>query len=218
MLEQESNINNTDLPLYVFGAGGLCGDVIDIANLCGWSVCGIVDLPLISDAYYRGIPIINEEQFITEHAGDNLAIVIAISNCTNKEKLVKRLLPYTQFIFPSIIHPNSYISDSSKVGFGTIIFPQVFVGSDVKIGDFVLLDCSCHIGHNSHIGSYSSLYPRATIAGNVIVGENTLIGAGAMTLQGISIQKGSVLGIGSVLMENIDTASLWIGNPAKYKK
>lgn len=89
---------------------------------------------------------------------------------------------------------------------GIKIGNKVLIAPDVKI---------CTANHSTdpvaRANGEGNLYP-------VTIGDNVWIGAGSVILPGVTIADNCVIGAGSVVTSDTKPDSLYVGNPAVFKK
>ena len=117
--------------------------------------------------------------------------------------------------FYTIIHPSSYVSESSIISNGVMIEPHVVISSQSRIGFGVYIKRGSLIGHHNEIGDFSDINPGVTISGRVTIGIGCTIGSGVVIKNNINIGNNSVIGVGSVVTKNIPANCIAYGNPCK---
>ena len=132
------------------------------------------------------------------------------------QKLKKLKIPNSRFI--TIIHPNSNISNFTNIGKGVTIHAFVNIGPNTFIGDHVHIFSQSSIGHDTKIKSYSYLSGKSSIGANVNVDEGCFFGLNSSTRENLKIKSWSTIGMGSVVINNVQSNSTVVGNPAKKLK
>ena len=155
---------------------------------------------------------------------------------------IKRMLWYITnfFFFNSYYFPFSRVKVillklyGSSIGEKVIIKPNVnikypwniTVGNNVWIGEGVWLDSlgEIIIGNNVCIsqGAYlltgSHNYKKNSfdlIIGNILIEDGVWIGAKSIVCPGITCNESAVLSVGSVATKNLESFTIYQGNPAK---
>lgn len=116
---------------------------------------------------------------------------------------------------PNIIHANTDISKTTKLGIGNMVNTGVLIAGHTKIGNYCCINRGSTIGHHTQIGDFCTINPNATICGAIELGSNVTIGASATVIDGIKIGSNSIIGAGSVVVSDIPANSLALGIPAK---
>lgn len=117
--------------------------------------------------------------------------------------------------FPSIISPQSRVSESAIIGKGSVIQYGVFVSSNARIGSFVKLNVYSNLMHDVQIGDFTTIAPNAAIMGRVKIGKRCYIGANSTIKQEIQICDDVIVGAGAVVTKSISTQGVYVGIPAK---
>ena len=142
-------------------------------------------------------------------------ILVAIANPWEREEIVNRLPPKTEFT--TFIHPTAIISQNFDViiGEGSFIGANSIITTNVTLGDHSILNRGNHIGHDCTIGKYLSMMPGSIISGNVIVGNNVYLGTNSSVKEKLFINDGVVIGLNSGVDKNITRQGTYVGTPAK---
>lgn len=144
-------------------------------------------------------------------------VVIAIGSNAVRRKIAERL-ELSSDQYATIIHKDSIVSPSAKIGHGTVVMPGVIVNAAATIGSHVILNTRLVIEHDCVIGDYAHVSPGAMITGGVKIGDGVHIGAGATVIPVKTIGQWSVVGAGSVVIDDIEPHATAVGVPAKVIK
>jgi len=128
--------------------------------------------------------------------------IMGIANLKYRRPIIERFL-VEGAAFTSFIHPDAYISASSKIGTGVVIAPGVNVGPKVSIGDFTLINSRSSMGHDTKVGSYNFICPNVCFSGFTVVGDENLFGINSATIPGIEIGSRNKIAAGMVLDKNV---------------
>jgi sugar O-acyltransferase (sialic acid O-acetyltransferase NeuD family) len=128
--------------------------------------------------------------------------IMGIANLQYRRPIIENFLAGGA-VFASFIHPDAYISPSSKIGIGVVIAPGVNIGPKVSVGDFTLINSRCSMGHDSKIGSYNFICPNVCFSGFTNIGEENLFGINSVTIPGIQVGCRNKISAGMVLDKNI---------------
>ena len=118
----------------------------------------------------------------------------------------------------NVIHPQAIVSDYAQLGNGIYIGPGAVVNAGAKIGSGAIINSGAVVEHDCQIGEWSHIAPGAVLCGGVNTGEGVFIGANATVKQGITIHKWAIIGCGAVVIRDVDTAGVFVGNPAKRQE
>lgn len=144
-------------------------------------------------------------------------IMIAISDCFEREKIVNRLPPETRYF--TFIHPSVKIFDKNfQIGKGSFIGANSIITTNVKIGKHAIINRGNQIGHDCIIGDYFSMMPGAILSGNVNVGNRVYMGTNSTIIEKKFISSDVIIGANAVVIDNIDFRGTFVGVPAKKVK
>jgi acetyltransferase EpsM len=139
---------------------------------------------------------------------------IGVGNPEIRVKILERWSGHFDY-FPTLEHPKTYVSKSSKVSNGCILQFGVVLSSFALLGRGVLLNWNATVGHHTEIGSGTVVNPGAAISGHCNIGSGVLIGTGARILEGIAIGSSAIIGAGAVVTKNVPAGKRYIGIPAR---
>lgn len=106
-----------------------------------------------------------------------------------------------------VIGENVEIGACTAIARGTL--------SDTIIEDDVKIDNLVHIAHNVIVKRGAFVIACAEISGGVVIGEESWIAPNSSTHQKVSIGSKSIVGLGAVVTKDIESKTVWAGNPAK---
>jgi sugar O-acyltransferase (sialic acid O-acetyltransferase NeuD family) len=205
--------------LYIIGAGSVGGYIASNFQSFGSSfqLKGFLDdNPGKQGKEFCGLPVVGGVDMLKELP--DVAIVVGIAFPKIKIEIIKRLEGLGHFCFPTLISPNSWVSDGVRLGLGNIIYPGVSINYGTLIGDFVVINMNCAIGHDVSIGNYVSIAPGVNLGGSTIIGNGVELGIGSATKQSIKIHDNSIVGGQSMVIVDVPENSIVAGIPAKKIK
>ncbi len=119
----------------------------------------------------------------------------------------------------------------------------ITVGENFYIGKFSQIECDAKIGNDVMFGNFVALigkydhdysqvgmpiriadrirdknYNWKGLNEMVIIEDDVWVGHGSIILSGIRIGQGSIIAAGSVVTKNVDSCSIYAGNPARKIK
>lgn len=202
--------------LGVFGASGLGREVQIIAKKIN-----------ARENRWEKIIFIDDNETITEVLGTpsytfdraielfpDLEISIAIGEPATREKVYNRVRE-AGIKLANVIHPDTYIDESTRVGEGVTICEGVTITSCVIFEDNVYIQPHAVIGHDIHIGKHSVIGANVEIGGANKIGERVFIGFMVGTLQGLTIGDDVEISAGSIVFRDIESGMIVMGNPAR---
>ena len=183
--------------IYIYGASGHGLVVADIAKLCGYE-----EIIFIDDGEN------NYPSFEDIKENNHIPITFGVGNNTIRSKLFEKA-KNCDFKIVTLIHPNSVISSSVRIGEGTVVMPNVVINSNATVGNAVILNTSSIIEHECTIDDFVHISPNVALAGNVTIGQFSHIGIGSSIIQGKIIGSNCIIGAGSVVVKNINNSKNW---------
>lgn len=205
--------------LYIIGARGFGREIFELFQECQNSFqdnikcVGFLDDKSDALAKYSGYPpvISSVEDFIPQK---NDVFICALGDVLYKRK-------YTELIlnkggkFINLVHPKSYVSKKSKLGFGCIICAYTRISCDVIIGNFNTFQPFCVIGHDVRIGNNNHFNTYSFMGGFAQVQNDVTLHTGAIVHPHKTIGSNSIVGAGAVVLRHVKENSTVYGNPAK---
>ena len=149
---------------------------------------------------------------------DTKGIITFGDNFLRKKIFSKVYKINKNFKWEKLISKQSFISKNVVVEQGSIVMPGVIINSYSRIGQICLINTGSIIEHDNYFKNFSSAGPGVTTSGNVIVNELSHLGTGSVVIHNITIGKNTILGANSVAIKNLDSDSVYVGNPAKKIK
>jgi len=164
--------------LYIIGSGGLGREVLATLNATGftksYSKLYFIDN---QEGSVKGVQIIGKNEYLMQ-IDYPVDVLIAISNCKVREKIISEMENKENLNFITFIHPNSsiYNAESVFIGKGCYISESTILTTDISIGDFCFLNVNVSLHHDTVIEKNCFLMPGVRITGGATIGENTFIG------------------------------------------
>lgn len=196
--------------LYLYGASGHGKVIAEIAQKLNIKIVGFIDDDPQKKAYFN----LSVFQQIPELSGED-RLILSIGNNAIRYKIFSR---HHDLHFSRLIHPNTSISNSAKIGAGTVIMAGVSINADSKIGQQVIINTNASIDHECTLSDFVHISPNAALAGDVAIGEGSHIGIGASIIQGIKIGKWCTIGAGAVIIRDVPDYATVVGNPGRIIK
>lgn len=137
------------------------------------------------------------------------------------------------------------IGENFHSGRGVFLWAKnnITIGDNFYIGKYSIIECDTIIGNHvifannvSLIGRYDHNYQQTGVPirlseqirdsnyqwkgldQKIIVEDDVWIGLGVIVLSGVKIGKGSIIAAGSVVTKDVESYSIYAGNPAKKIK
>lgn len=194
----------------IYGAGGHANVVGEIAMLCGYDICAVIDKDTSKTLF--GLQAQCEEEFVRNTLGIR-TIFLGIGHNAIRKQIFERLK--ADFEFPHLVHPCAILSSTAVVKEGAVVMAHAVLNANAVVGEGAIINTASVIEHDNHIAPFAHISPNATLAGAVRVGECTHVGAGAVVKEGICIADGAVIGAGAVVIYDVGCGEVVVGNPAR---
>ena len=205
--------------LGVYGAGGFGKEVYDVAcrqneKSKSWERIFFIDdfVENGSDCYLSQACTLS--YILETYAKDNLEIVIAIGEPTDRINLKNKLIE-NGIKMGMVIDPSAIISPTAKLGAGVIVTSDCIIASSAIIGDNVVMNVKSIVGHDIVLANDVVLSSMVNIGGACKIGAGTYLGMGCLIKEGLEIGNEVIVGIGSVVHHNIPSGMIALGNPAR---
>ena len=191
--------------LIIFGSSGHAEVLAESVLLSKkFNLLGFIDKD--EKKNYSSVKVIGKDQDVVTISKkySPLYAVIGIGDIKIRQKLSNK---FKSLKFPSIIHPNTFLSKNIKVADGCFIASSVTISNNVNIGNFVTINTAAIIDHDSRVSDFSFVSPGVKIAGNVIIGKRVFIGLGANIGPNIKVGDDSIIGSGKTVLKDLDKNS-----------
>lgn len=205
--------------IFVFGAGGHAGVVIDAIEQQGrYEVAGLIDSKKRINSTLNNYSVIGRQEEIVqlcERYNVNKGIV-----CIGDNFLRGRLAGYIlemlpNFKFINVIHPTSVIAKHVEMGNGNVILSGVVINNGAAIGNHCILNTKSVLEHDSVMNDFSSLSVGVLTGGYSFIDEFVAVSIGATIFDRVRIGKHSVIGAGAVVNKDIPPKVIAYGIPAR---
>lgn len=130
-----------------------------------------------------------------------IVITVGYSDLVNRFKLFEKVAS-AGFNFPNIIHSNSRVDPSVKIGDGNIIMASTDIDYNTVLNDISVIWPGTIISHDSDIESNVFISPNCTICGYTRIGNNSFIGAGSIIVDRCEVNENSFIKAGSLVKRN----------------
>lgn len=194
--------------LVIFGAGGHAKVIADIALKNGYEIAGFLD-DNDSVKEVLGYPVLGKIADCIKFK-DTCVFAIGIGNNAVRKMIFEK---YSDFEYPTLIHPSACVGIETKIGKGTVVMPLVVVNACAEIGDFTVLNSGCVVEHDCRVGDFTLIAPNTTLCGVVSVGNSVWMGAGSSVNPTVKICDNVIVGSGGVVTKDITEPGTYVGVP-----
>lgn len=192
----------------IIGAGGFGREVY-------WSLNPIErhdTIFFVEDDYYTSS---NNLIFpLSKFTPSEYEVVVAIADCTHRERIVNSLPKNTKF-FTHIHHTAQIHGNDVEIGEGSIICAGTILTTNIKIGKHAHLNLLTTIGHDCIIGDYFTTAPRVQICGNEKIGNKVYFGTMSCVKQKLVVCDDVTIGMNASVVKDITEPGIYVGTPAK---
>lgn len=201
----------------IVGGGAQVKYAIDLLLNCyNQEILGILDVENNQEYHgskIGGIEVLGYYKELIE-AYEGVGVVVCHSDNKIKERIYLELKE-SNYKFPNLVHPNTYLSEYAELGEGNIINSYVSVMPFVSIGNCTVIHSNSVIEHDCKVDDFVNIAPSATLAGYVKVGKRSYIFTNSAILPGVEIGKDASVGAGAVVLEDVPDGSTVKGVPAR---
>ena len=202
---------------YIYGAGGLGIETMDILKSCIHSghmpPCTpsfLVDNPENSVVY--GCPLVSFDE-----CTPNAKVTIAVGEPELRFHLAEKCQA-KGLELSTLVSPHAYVSDSAILGKGSIVAPFVSIQAEAHIATNVAVNTQAIVGHHVSVAEHAVISSQVNLGGASTVGARSYIGMGALVREQLSVGKSSIIGMGSGVHRDIPDGVIALGDPARVAK
>lgn len=207
--------------IILIGGGGHCRSVIDVIESTGkFRILGIIDQENNKGQIINGYPIIGSDDDLPTlmQTCKNFCVTVGqIKSGETRNKIYTKVKSLGG-LFPTIVSPHAHVSANGEIGEGTVVHHKVVVNANAVIGANCIINTASLVEHGAVVQYNTHVSTGAIVNGDVTVGEHCFIGSGAVLVQGVTVGNHVVVGAGTVVLKDLDSSTLYVGNPAKRKR
>ncbi|HWJ77140.1 MAG TPA: acetyltransferase [Niallia sp.] len=203
--------------LLILGAGGHGKVVAEIAMLSlKWdSIAFLDDQENLLEVL--GIPIKGRLADYTLFTQEYKFAFVAIGNNKLRLQLINKLSK-AGYIVPTLIHPNSTISNHVSIGEGTVIMAGSVINAETTIGKGCIINTSCSIDHDCVIEDGVHISPGSNLAGTVRIGQLSWVCLGACVSNNVTVGQNVIIAAGSAVIKDVSENLMVGGIPSSILK
>lgn len=164
--------------LFILGAGGGGQSIAEVAELLGkWKSISFVDDRWPEQQQAGRYTIIANIQSLETINMDDFEAIIAVGNNQIRQKWQQLLLDLSIPI-TTIIHPQTVIAPSAKIGQGVSIMAGCVIGTNTIIQDGAILNMGTLLDHDVIIEAFAHLSLGVKVAGGKIITQHSFLEVG----------------------------------------
>jgi acetyltransferase EpsM len=196
------------MPLYIFGGKSTALEIAETAETFLGDKFKKVVLVVPSSEPHDGeqrvcVDLLAEH--IDRHAGGHY--ILSMSDQGLRRQCMRTAVE-SELIPTNIVHPQSSISPTAKLGKGIYVAAFAVISSGAMVDDHVVVNYQVVIGHDSEVNENVIVNPGAKIGGNARIGKRTLVGANSFVLQGQSVGEDVQIDAMTYVDRDIDDAMI----------
>ncbi len=204
--------------IILVGGGGHCISCIDvIEQLEEYQIVGILDLPAKAGSKILGIPVIGNDDDISQLNDENSFFLITtgqIKSAKTRKKIYSQIDKFN-IPLPTIVSPIAYVSKHSKLEKGTIIMHNAIVNAGAEIGMCNIINTKALIEHEAKIGDFCHISTGTIINGQAKIGNGCFIGSNTVVANNITVCDNVIVSAGSQVLKDITEPGVYIGSPLR---
>ena len=202
---------------YIYGAGGLGVETMDIAShMMSEQSCDDILLAFLIDGP-AGDPINARSVVSLNDAVPGSFVTIAVGEPATRTLLRKRAID-AGLQLSSVISPKAFVSEFAHISEGAIVSPFCSIQARSHIGANVSINTSAVIGHDVVVEQDCCLSSMTNLGGGTRIGSASYIGMGALVKESLTIGHSTIVGMGSVVYTDVPDEVICVGNPARVSK
>lgn len=206
------------MEVYVFGFGHYSEVIIELCHECGVIIKGLYHYNDDKTGQWAlGYEIKGSyKDFFDHHKEGNVVVAVGDNRVRTEQLIALRNKGYNTV---SLVHPQSYVAPSAKVGAGVYIHRNAFVWTASEVKDYSILSPYAMISHHAKIGMGCLVSSKSIVGSYVKIGDYSMVGINASIIsKEIAIGEGVVIGASAMVNTDIPDNEVWIGVPAKRLK
>ncbi|MBF0597495.1 PglD-related sugar-binding protein [Faecalibacter rhinopitheci] len=208
---------NNDKEIYIVGIGHNTGVTIELAELSGYKVVGLLHYnhELVGQERW-GFPIVSQTDDFLNNNISYLNFALSMGDNQIRKDVFEKIRTKGGN-FPNLIHPSAVVSRFSSLEIGVQVHANSTIQSDVLIKQNSIISYGVGITHNVEVGEHCYIAGYSIIGAYTKVYNNVFVGMGTVTVSGkvTYIGENAYIGAGSLVINNIEQNSKVYGRPAK---
>lgn len=186
------------------GAGGHARSCIDVLELAGWDIVGLIGLPQEAGTKVLGYPVVGTEADLPRLLRDAPSALVVIGQIKSPDLRIAMFerLGMAGFRRPAVISPLAHVSAHARVGEGSIVMHGAVVNAGAVVGDNCIINSRALVEHDARVADHCHISTASILNGGVRVGRGSFIGSGAVVRQEVRIGEYCVIGMGSAVLKD----------------
>lgn len=190
--------------ILLVGAGGHARSCIDVLEMAGWDVAGLVGQPREAGTKVLGYAVVGVDADLSSLLGSVSTALVAIGQIESPALRITTFesLRSLGFTLPTVISPLAHVSTHARVGKGSIVMHGAIVNAGATVGDNCIVNSQALVEHDAQVGDHCHISTGSVLNGGVWVGRGCFIGSRAVLRHDIRVGEHCVIGMGSVVRKD----------------
>lgn len=212
-------------PLVIIGAGGFARETAEIVAQLN-SVESTFDLLGFLDdddakkgVSFDGVEVLGRIEDLTgllaEHADAKVVVCTGSPRDYGSRHRIVSSLALPDERFATVVHPDNRLPAAVDIGCGTVLSSGVTMTAPASIGSHVAVMPQVVLTHDDVIEDFVTIAAGVRLGGGVRVRPGAYLGSGCLIRENVSIGASALVGMGSVVLQDIPSAEVWAGSPAR---
>ncbi len=207
------SFTSNKIPIAIYGTsmgGEVYLEIIKLQNVFE-PVCFIDDSVENIGQRFHGLPIVSGADLSKLKEKNIHHITIAVSDRKFRMNVMKKCDDLGLFT-PNIIHPETFISPSVKMGKGNVIKAGTVIDAFTVIGNGCLIGNNVTLAHHTILGDGVHMAPNSSTGGATKIGDRCLVGINSLVSTKVEIGTDVVISPGVSICENLPNGVI-VGPP-----
>jgi sugar O-acyltransferase (sialic acid O-acetyltransferase NeuD family) len=198
--------------ILLIGAGGHARACIDVVEMAGFNIIGIVGQKEEVGTRVLGYPILGTDDDLPSLRGLASLALIAIGQVHTPLRRIEsaRAARAAGFNFPVVISPSAQVSRHAIVDDGSVVMHRAVVNAKSHVGKHCIVNSGALLEHDSSLGDFTHLSTGAILNGGVQVGQRCFVGSGSIAKHGLVIGNDCLIAMGSILLDDLPDNSKFL--------
>ncbi|WP_339670058.1 acetyltransferase [Dasania marina] len=193
-------------PVVILGGGGHASVLMDILQITGREIIGVVDPALVKGSVLsNGVKVLGDDQEIMTYTANDIELVNGVGSLPGQMLRKSLYQKYQQlgYHFTTLIHPSATIAQAVRLAEGVQLMAGTVVQTGSAIGANTIINTRASVDHDCVIAEHCHIAPGAVLCGDVVIAASVHVGPGATIIQGLSLDEGVTVAAGAVVTKNL---------------
>ena len=141
-------------------------------------------------------------------------VLVTVGNNTVRSRLSVRAEALGLRV-TSFVSERAHMISQETPGAGTVVLAGAIVNWASVLGKGVIVNSGAVVEHDVVVGDFAHVSPSAVLSSGVHLGKGCWIGSNASVVPQVTLSDGITVGAGAVVVEDLRSAGVYGGVPAK---